>query len=132
MNTLKFRPVLSTVCLGLLLGLASGCGSAPAGPQADPNEAQNTMKLVLDAWKSGQNPSQFSQKSPDIVIQDSDWTLGLKLVSYQTQNDVRLAGNDVHYPVTLELKSPKGRVVKKHAVYLISTSPKKLVLRHNG
>lgn len=126
------RPSMSALCLGLLLALTSGCSQSGFGPQADPNEAQNTMKLVLDAWKSGQNPSQFAAKSPDIVIQDSDWTLGLKLVSYKTQNDVRLAGNDVHYPVTLELKSPKGRVVKKQAVYLISTSPKKLVLRQDG
>lgn len=132
MNTMTLRTVLSMVSIGLVLGLTSGCGSAPAGPQADPDLAQKTMKQVLDAWKSGQRPSQFLEKSPDLVIQDSDWALGLKLVSYQTQSDVRLAGNDVHYPVTLELKSPKGRLVKKHAVYLISTSPKKLVLRQDG
>lgn len=118
--------------LGFCAMFMAGCGSVGSGPQADPNEARTTMKQVLEAWKSGQKPSQFNEKSPEIVIHDSDWTLGLKLVSYQTRDDVRLAGNDVHYPVMLELKSPKGRTIRKEAVYLVSTSPRKLVLRQDG
>lgn len=130
-TTMTIRFVLA-LGLGFCAMLTTGCGSVGGGPQADPDEARTTMKQVLDAWKAGQKPSQFNEKSPEIVIHDSDWTLGLKLVSYQTREDVRLAGNDVHYPVTLELKSPKGRWIRKEAVYLISTSPRKLVLRQDG
>ena len=38
----------------------------------------------------------------------------------------------MNYPVTLELKTPKGKSVKKAAVYTVTTSPQLLVLRQEG
>ncbi len=117
----------------LLLCITTGCGmSQSAAPQADPGQAEKTLRLVLDAWKAGENPADFSKRVPSIVINDMDWSTGLKLVAYKPQADARLAGNDMQYPVVLELKSPKGRIVKKQAVYTISTSPQLLVLRQDG
>jgi hypothetical protein len=118
--------------VGFMIFMTSGCGASNTGSQADPNEAEKTIKLVLDAWKNGEKLSDVSMREPGIVINDMDWTLGHKLVSYKPSSEARVAGNDMQYPVELELKSPKGRIVKKQAIYHISTTPQKLVLRQDG
>ena len=38
----------------------------------------------------------------------------------------------MNYPVVLELKSPKGKSVKKNAVYTVTTRPELLVSRQEG
>ena len=123
---------LSLSFVGFVLFMTSGCGAGNNGPQADPNEAEKTVKYVLDAWKKGEKLADVSKREPGIVINDMDWSLGHKLVSYKPSAEARVAGNDMQYPVELELKSPKGRIVKKQAIYNISTTPQKLVLRQDG
>ena len=118
--------------VGFVIFMTSGCGASNTGSQADPNEAEKTVKLVLDAWKNGEKLSDVSMREPGIVINDMDWTLGHKLVSYKPSSEARVAGNDMQYPVELELKSPKGRIAKKQAIYHISTTQQKLVLRQDG
>jgi hypothetical protein len=118
--------------VGFVIFMTSGCGASNTGSQADPNEAEKTVKLVLDAWKNGEKLSDVSMREPGIVINDMDWTLGHKLVRYKPSSESRVACNDMQYPVELELKSPKGRIVKKQAIYHISTTPQKLVLRQDG
>ena len=131
MNSIVSRYV-SLSFVGFVLFMSSGCGAASNGPQADSNEAEKTVKLVLDAWKSGEKLSDVTMREPGSVINDMDWTLGHKLVSYKPSSEARVAGNDMQYQVELELKSPKGRIVKKQAIYHISTTPQKLVLRQDG
>ena len=65
-------------------------------------------------------------------MKDKDWNEGYQLVSYQAGEGGKLVGYDMNCPVVLELKSPKGKSVKKTAVYTITTRPETLVSRQEG
>jgi hypothetical protein len=119
------------LCLAVvLLMFTCGCG---AGVQtADPGQAQATLRVVLDAWKAGETPADLEKRAPSIHVNDLDWNAGFRLVGYQAGDEGKLVGFDMNYPVVLELKGPKGRALKKHAVYTVTTRPQLLVLRQEG
>ena len=115
---------------GVLLMFACGCG--PGVQAADPGRAQEALRLVLDAWKSGEKPGDLEGRGQPIRVKDVDWEDGFRLVGYRIDEEGKLVGYDMNYPVVLELKGPKGRAVKKNAVYTITTRPQLLVLRQEG
>ena len=78
---------------------------------------------MLDAWKAGETPEDLAKRSPPIHVKDVDWSGGFRLVSYKAGDEGKLVGYDMNYPVVLELKSPKGKSVKKTAVYTVTTQP---------
>ena len=114
----------------VLVSMGSGCSRN--GPTADAGQAEEALRVVLDAWKAGGTPAELGKRSPAIHVNDLDWRDGFRLVSYKPSSQGRLAGFDMNYAVTLELKSPKGKSVKKTAVYTITTRPECLVLRQEG
>jgi hypothetical protein len=118
-------PVLILVLiLALVLG---GCGQSAR--TSDQEEGRKALQTVLEAWKSGAKPDAFAQQTPSIHASDGDWKSGLALQDYRTADEARLVGTDLNYAVDLELKTPRGKVVKKTAVYAVTTYPQLLVLR---
>jgi hypothetical protein len=113
--------------LVLLMVLGSGCGTSAR--TSDPDEGRKALQTMLDAWKSGAKPDDFAQQSPSIHASDGDWKSGLALQGYRTGDEARLVGTDLNYAVDLELKTPRGQIVKKTAVYAVTTHPQLLVLR---
>jgi hypothetical protein len=114
------------------LFILSGCGAGGAGEQADPAKAQETLRAVLDAWKTGAKLDELAKRTPPIHVKDLDWMGGFKLTGYQAEAAGKLVGYDMTYPVVLELESPKGKSVKKNAVYTVTTGPELLVSRQEG
>ena len=127
----KFSVVASATLLALPF-LMTGCGFDPSPQLADPDQARTTLHAVLDAWKAGARPESLRSQSPSIQVLDLDWNDGQQLLSYQADQEGRLVGFDMNYPVVLELKKRKGGTVKKSAVYTITTHPEILVLRQEG
>ena len=122
------RPLL---CVAGALLASLGCGGSSAHT-ADSSQGKQTLIAVLDAWKAGETPDALAGRTPAIHVSDADWKGGSKLVGYKADGEGRLVGYDMNYPVTLELKTPKGKSVKKAAVYTVTTSPQLLVLRQEG
>jgi len=115
----------------LVLALAcDGCG--PSAPASDPAEGRKTLQAVLDAWKGGEKPDALAQRTPPIHVTDGDWMSGLRLQSYQADDEGKLVGTDVNYNVVLELKTAKGKTVKRNAVYAVTTRPQVLVQRQDS
>jgi hypothetical protein len=112
--------------------ILSGCGAGGAAEQADPAKAQETLRSVLDAWKSGEKLEDLEKRTSPIHVKDLDWVGGFKLIGYQADSAGKLVGYDMTYFVVLELESPKGKSVKKNAVYTVSTRPELLVSRQEG
>ena len=116
----------------LILSIGAGSGCGQSSPTADPAQARETLRTVLDAWKSGETHGAFGSRTPTIHVKDLDWSDGYRLVSYKPSDEGKLAGFDMNYAVILELRSPKGKSLKKTAVYTITTQPERLVLRQEG
>jgi hypothetical protein len=112
--------------------ILSGCGAGGAAERADPAQAQDALHAVLDAWKAGEKPEDLEKRTPPIHVKDLDWAGGFKLVGYQADAAGKLAGYDMTYPVVLEMENPKGKSVKKNAVYTVTTRPELLVSRQEG
>ena len=130
MNTSIIKEI-AIYLVAVLAAVSSGCGSSQ-GPVADMDKAHAAVKQTLEAWKSGKPADNSPVNSTEIVFQDEDRQLGYRLINYKPGADVRLAGHSVYYPVVLEMKSPRGRIVKKQVIYSVSTSPILLVLRQDG
>jgi len=86
---------------------------------------------MLDAWKGGQKPDILAQQTPAIHAFDGDWKSGHVLQNYRADDEGTLVGSDLSYSVDLELKTPRGKVTKKTAVYAVTTHPQLMVLRQN-
>jgi hypothetical protein len=129
----KFAHIIGLLCLATIaMSCNFGCGFGSTPHPADPGAAQDALRVALDGWKAGQKPADFETRAQPIVIKDLDWTEGYQLVGYTAAAEGRLAGYDMTYPVTLELKSPKGKTLKREAVYTVTTRPQVLVLRQEG
>ncbi|QEH36894.1 hypothetical protein OJF2_54790 [Aquisphaera giovannonii] len=126
----KLRGVSMSLCLAPILLISPGCG-ASASP-ADPARAQETLRIALDAWKAGSKPGDLSGHATPIRVSDQEWAGGWTLLDYRVDDDGKLVGFDMNYPVELNLKRPGGGTVKKKAVYTVTTHPESLVLRQEG
>ncbi len=124
MRTLTFASLAA-----LLFGL-TGCSEAPIA--SDPNRAATILTEALDAWKKGEAPAALADRSNPIHIADHEWSNGYKLIGFTAPGEARVSGFDLTYPVVLELRGPRGKMIKKTAVYMVTTDPKSLVCRQEG
>ncbi len=127
-TTLPRRPLWLAGAMILGLGCA-GCGGS-ATP-SDPTEGHQVLQTVLDAWKGGAKPAALAERTPPIHVTDRDWMSGLRLQGYKADGDGKLIGTDVSYKVVLDLKTAKGKVVKRDVVYSVTTNPLLRVLRQD-
>jgi hypothetical protein len=133
LNRKRTTPLRQPLWLAGVLILVLGCGGCgPSASPSDPAEGRKALQTVLDAWKGGEKPDALAQRTPPIHVTDGDWMSGLRLQSYKADDDGKLVGSDVNYNVVLELKTAKGKVVKKNAVYAVTTHPQLLVLRQDS
>jgi hypothetical protein len=124
--------VLRSGLTGCALVFFAGCGYGGAAQPADRDQAHKALQTALDAWKAGEKPEALENLTTPIHVKDADWRGGFLLVGYRADQDGKLVGFDMNYPVVLDLKNPKGTPVKKTAVYSISTRPGLRVTRQEG
>lgn len=124
MRTLAFA-FLAALILGV-----TGCSSQPEA--SDPSRAATILTEALDAWKKGEKPAMLADRSAPIHVADHEWQGGYRLISFTAPGEGRISGFDLTYPVVLELQGPKGKKVKKTAVYMVTTGPQALVSRQEG
>jgi hypothetical protein len=120
-----------TRILSLVLLLTAGCGPRLQAP-ADPGQARDALCTVLDAWQHGRPPASLRGAAPAVHVNDPDWSAGYRLTGYQLAGDGARAGIDLRYRVTLTLRDPKGKAVRKDTAYLVGTNPVLTVVRHDS
>jgi hypothetical protein len=99
---------------------------------ADEPAGRKALLIVLDAWKAGDEPDNLAKRTPPIHVSDGDWKSGLRLKDYEADDGGKLVGSDMNFNVALELKNAKGDVVKRNAVYAVTTHPQLLVVRQDS
>lgn len=124
----------SETVLAIALGAAwfVGCDrSSQSKLHHDPERAKATLRIALDAWKSGQVQT-LAVQSPPIRFADDDFMAGYQLTDYEwTQPNFRIMPfQDVK--VVLILRDNRGRALRKHVTYQVGIEPTLTVLRSDN
>lgn len=110
---------------------ASGCAGPSAPDPSDPEVGRGLLQNALEAWKRGDTMDAYTQSSSVIVV-DPAWKKGGKLHDFEIQSDTTHEGFDVRFKVGLNVQEPPGGPKKQKVVFLVSTTPRKVVLRGEG
>jgi hypothetical protein len=116
--------------LGVLAVLMlSGCSSSSRANPVNPSLARESLKVALDHWKKGEDPTSLQSSATPMVAKDYEWDSGAKLLDYQVL-DEREEGVNLRVQVKITLSEQgKGKSVEKKASYVVGTSPSVTVFR---
>lgn len=122
---LSRRSFVTLLGCAAVTAVAAGCGHSARNLSLDPEKAKKSCTAFMDAWKGGKR---IEDLHPDIIGRDEAWEGDFKLVSYELQPETS-DGTNLHIPVKLTMKNPKGKEVKETVTYVVGTSPKVTVFR---
>ena len=107
-----------------------GCGSnVYQSAPVDEDKASETLTLVLDSWQEGETPDSLQEQTPKVVVQDFDWSSGMKLMSYEVVGEPKAVNANLIAKVKLSLQDKSGSASEKTVTYLVGTSPALTVFR---
>jgi hypothetical protein len=106
-------------------------GCQPSAQPAIPEQARDALRLALDAWKQGERPEAFQERTA-ITAVERRWTQGVRLLAYDIQGEGRRHGFDWQGRVYLSLQDSRGKKLHERAIYNVSTSPARVVVRNES
>jgi hypothetical protein len=118
------RKSWSLICLALLVGCSSG---NPHPVKVD--VAQQTLESTMESWKEGKTPDDLKNESPSVVVQDTEWSAGTKLLSYEIIGEGKPVDANLIAKVKLKLSNTEGKETEKTVTYVVGTSPVLTVFR---
>lgn len=121
---MKHWILLLACCAGFL----TGCGQKFA-ENVDPDQAGQALRTALDAWKDGKSNSDLQGQTPPIVMNESDWTAGGRLLDYKMNDSGVLDGRQIRWVVQIKVQDKTGKVSDKKATYVIDTIPRVVIVR---
>jgi hypothetical protein len=108
--------------------LIAGCSSSMA-EKVDPEQARSALNTALDAWKGGKSNSDLAALEPSLLMNESDWSAGNRLLDYKMEENGRLHGRQVRWVVQIKLQDKSGKVRERKATYIIDTIPRIVIVR---
>ena len=117
------------ISICLFLSIVSGC-TDKAGAPVKLDVAQQTLLSAMEAWKDGKEAEDLLAEKPSIVVQESEWVEGTKLLEYEIVSDDQATGPNLIATVKLKLSKSDGTVTSKTATYVVGTSPGLTVYRN--
>lgn len=102
---------------GVLLSfLCAGCGGESASHALDEELARSSVQKAMQAWVDGKKPEDLK---PEIIVGDSQWTSGQKLVSFEVVTEEETSdGSNLHIRVKRKFDNGESKVT-----YIVGTSP---------
>ncbi|MEO8272272.1 MAG: hypothetical protein ABI557_21365 [Aureliella sp.] len=123
------RASISIFAIALAFVL-SGCSGGLLVKPVDAEVARNALQEVLETWKRGGHIADLRSNSPSIVVQEMDWSRGMKLQEFRLLDEGREEDANLFCRVELTLlPATGGEPVKKTVVYVIGTDPVLTVFR---
>lgn len=114
----------------LLCAAFPGCNSgARESAPVNASVARDTLERVMETWKQGQSADALQKQSPAIVVQDLDWTSGMKLMGYEIAGEGKESGANLIAQVKLTLADNQGAQTEKTVTYVVGTAPVLTVFR---
>jgi hypothetical protein len=116
---------LRAVIIAAILQLAGCSGEViPATEEA----ARAALAGALDAWKAGRKAGEMRGQSPEVIVRDTDWNSGRRLVAYEIGQGT-FDGKSLRVPVTLTIAAPPRGSRKLTATYIVGTKPVVTIFR---
>jgi hypothetical protein len=115
----------------LVLTVLCQSGCQPAAQPVAPEQARDVPRQALDAWKQGERPEAFQERTGTTAV-ERRWTQGVRLLAYDIQGDGRMDGFDWQGQVRLSLQDALGKKMTERALYNVSTSPARVVVRNDS
>ena len=115
------------VCLLAVWVLGCSLGTGPAAVR--PELARETLITALTAWKDGSSIDALRAQSPEIVVQDPDWTAGKQLTDFALQGDGKSVGATLSIEAQLVLADASGETLTQRVWFLVGTDPALTVFR---
>ena len=113
--------------------LVTGCGGhREVADPVEPEVAQRTLREALDAWVVGAKPEELRQKTPEVVVQDFDWSAGTRLVSYEVKGGGSPQDANLFCEVKLVLEDSSRKRSERLVTYCVGTDPVLTVFRAMG
>jgi hypothetical protein len=114
------------IALILLLTLAlAGCGTSSSSYVPKGNDAQDALKLALDAWKNGQ-PADPAGKLPSgatVRAIDADWAAGHKLAGYEILQELPAGAEAGPRKVNVKLTYQGGSAPVEATYFIVGIDP---------
>jgi hypothetical protein len=111
------------------LAMLSGCDGSYKSAPVKVDVAHQSLTSVLEGWKDGQTPEDLRNQSPSIVVQDLDWSAGMKLVDCDILDDGKAVDAILYARVKLKPGDADGKDREKTVTYIVGTSPAIAVIR---
>ena len=118
----------SLACLLLL----SGCDGVYRSDPVIPELARETLRQALEQWQAGASAESMRERSPEIVVQDIDWSSGSKLIAFDLLEVGKPVDANLIAKVKLTLQTSAGKQQEKTVTYVVGTSPVLTVFRGFG
>jgi len=119
---MKHIVLSSAVCLCLL-----GCGQSNA--DVDIDQAGPALRSALEAWKSGKTPADLESQSPSILMNETDWKAGKRLLQFKMDDKGSQYGRQVRWRVQVRIQDKSGETQDQNATYVIDTTPRIVIVR---
>ena len=110
----------------MCLALLAGCGG---NVPVKVDVARKTLASTMESWKEGKTPEDLRKRSPSIVVQETEWTNGAKLLEYEILDGDKPVDANLIARVKLKLSGADGKEITKTATYVVGTSPVLTVFR---
>ena len=107
----------------------AGCGGPYQSAPVNADKARETLAVAMEAWKDGETVESLKEESPEIVVQDFDWSGGMKLLDYEVLDDGKPESANLVARVKLTLEDKDGAKSEKTVTYLVGTAPVLTVFR---
>jgi hypothetical protein len=107
----------------------AGCGGPYQSAPVNADKARETLAVAMEAWKEGETVESLKEDSPEIVVQDFDWSDGMKLLDYEVLDDGKPESANLVARVKLTLEDKTGAKSEKTVTYLVGTAPVLTVFR---
>ena len=122
------RRSLFVVCGTVALALG-GCGAPSAPRPSDAALGRELLQNALDAWKKGDTMDSYRRATPGVTVVDPQWAAGTALLSFELAAESTPDGYDVQFKVKLVQKDTAGKSSSQKAVYNVSTTPGRAIVR---
>lgn len=108
-------PALRTLLVLFAAGF-SGCSGEPGNFALDEDLARSSVQTAMQAWVDGKKPKDLQ---PEVVVGDTDWDQGRKLLSFEVANGEETTdGSNLYIRVNRRLETGDSKVT-----YVVGTTP---------